>query len=217
MAIGAHPDDTCLGLAGFAVMMAAYHEMIFITATNGELGGDPHVRAGEDRAAAELLGVHLIQWGLPDCGVDLQQATQLVNEAIHEFQPSMVFTHWPADSHPDHRTVAEATRSAARQVPCLLFFEGPTTEEFKPTLELDISSVWKQKLAALGAYASEMERGGFEYWADGKSRDRSWPRHKGGRCEAFSVHHGDLASLLIPRHAMTSATVFEELQVSAND
>jgi len=158
-----------------------------------------------------VLGVELIQWDLPDCGIVLQEAFDWISATLQSLHPSIGFVHWPEDSHQDHRMMSEAARSACRQVPTLLYYEGPTSEDFKPLLEIDISAFWQQKHSALMSYSSEMERGRFMVWADDKARQRSWPRHKGGYCETFGVHHVDLIALstaLAGHRATNKVTVF---------
>jgi LmbE family N-acetylglucosaminyl deacetylase len=189
--IGAHPDDACLGAGGVAAQAANRLRVVFVSASRGERGGDPWIREVEDRVSAELLGVELVQWGLPDGDVGLQQAIELIGETVASLNPIAVVAHWPLDSHQDHRNVAQAAIAACRQVPVLLHFESPSTLDFEPALEVDISDVWPRKFEALVAHESHMTRGRFIEWADPLSLWRAWPRYKGRRCEAFAVNHAD--------------------------
>ena len=67
LVIGAHPDDAVLGAGGLvALMVGRGKNVVFLTATQGELGGDPFIRKDEDGAAARILGVELISGELHD-------------------------------------------------------------------------------------------------------------------------------------------------------
>jgi LmbE family N-acetylglucosaminyl deacetylase len=193
--IGAHPDDNVLGAGGFAAKMARNRRVVFVTATRGERGGDAAVRELEDQNAAGIIGVELRQWNLRDCKIHLPEAIEKVSTTIQHLQPQIVLVHGGEDSHQDHRILSEAARSACRQTGVLMYYEGPTTMNFKPQLELDISAYWDIKLSALQAYATEMSRGKFHFWAEDKARGNGWPRHKGGYVEAFEVGHADLEIL----------------------
>jgi LmbE family N-acetylglucosaminyl deacetylase len=195
LVIGAHPDDNMLGTAGFLAKMASNWRIVSCTATRGERGGDPVVREAEDRLAAKIIGVEQQQWDFRDCEIPLPQAIDIITATIRALQPQIVLTHALEDSHQDHRTLSEAANSACRQTGVLLHYEGPTTINFKPQLELDITPHWDIKRSSLQAYASEMSRGEFHLWAERKALDRAWPRHKGGYVEAFEVKHADVEIL----------------------
>jgi LmbE family N-acetylglucosaminyl deacetylase len=194
--LGAHADDASLGAGGFARMLVSQgHRVIFITATDSRRGGDPAIRYREDRESADILGVELVTWNLPDCEMSSQAPIELLGRAIKEFSAEMVLTHYGNDSHQDHRKLSRAAISAGRQVPSLLHYEGPTSRGFCPSLVLDVSDFWKQKVAALEAHKSQMSRGNYLEWADSVARFRAWPQFRSARCEAFRVHHADLRSL----------------------
>jgi LmbE family N-acetylglucosaminyl deacetylase len=77
---------------------------------------------------------------------------------VRQVEPDTVYTHFGEDTHQDHRHIARAVVPAARSVPNLLFFEGYSSQEFLPTVFVDISTVIDQKLAALEAHASQVPK-----------------------------------------------------------
>jgi LmbE family N-acetylglucosaminyl deacetylase len=195
--LGAHPDDGALGAGGLAAQLGARGgRVVLLTATLGELGGDPLTRKAEDIAAARILGVEPHYGELRDGRVTLRSAIRLVENAVGRFKPTTVLVHHPRDSHQDHAYLSRATVAACRQVPNLIFYEGPTSQCFCPSIVIDISAVWRLKREALLAYQSQLPRVDLIRWADSASRFRSWPRYgRRARCEGLHLHRADLWSL----------------------
>ena len=50
------------------------------------------------------------------------------------------------------------TISATRNIRNVLFYEGPTTERFDPQVYVDISEILEQKIAALMAHRTQIEK-----------------------------------------------------------
>jgi LmbE family N-acetylglucosaminyl deacetylase len=196
LVLGAHPDDAVLGAGGLAARVTARGgRVIFCTATLGELGGDPRVRGTEDTIAARILGAELHAGRLHDGRIGLRGAITFIEASILRFNPTLVLVHYPNDSHQDHVCLSRAAVSACRFVPNLLFYEGPTSRRFWPSIVSDISVVWDKKCAALLAHRSQVSRANLMEWSDSASRFRAWPRYTGRRCEGFCPHHGDLFDL----------------------
>ncbi len=74
----------------------------------------------------------------------------------------MVYTHFGEDTHQDHRHIARAVVPAARSVPNLLFFEGLSSQNFNPTVFVNIGRVINQKLGALEAHTSQVQKTNIE-------------------------------------------------------
>ncbi|WP_420645013.1 PIG-L deacetylase family protein [Candidatus Leptofilum sp.] len=131
MCILAHPDDESLGTGGILAKYAAegVHTSV-ITATRGQQGwpGDPaanpgpealgQLRAGELRAAADVLGVQeLILLDYMDGEldeVDWETAVSQIAHYIRLLQPHVVVTFDPygAYGHPDHIAISQMTMAA---------------------------------------------------------------------------------------------------------
>lgn len=200
--LGAHPDDAVLGAGGLAAQLKARGgRVVLLSATLGELGGDPLTRKAEDIAAARILRVESDYGDLRDGRVTLRTSIRLVESAVARFKPTTVLVHHPRDSHQDHVHLSRAAVAACRQVPNLLFYEGPTSQCFCPSLVIDISAVWRLKREALLAYQSQLARVDLMRWADSVSRFRSWPRYnRRARCEGLHLHRGDLWSFFDAPH-----------------
>ena len=124
LVIGAHPDDNEFGAGGtVAKLVRQGWRVTFIICTNGNKGShDPdmssyrlsEVREGEQRAAADVLGVDRVIFLRNNDG-ELEPTAALRAEIalyIRHFKPHIVFTHDPWKHymlHPDHRAVGFAT------------------------------------------------------------------------------------------------------------
>lgn len=163
LAVGAHPDDIELGCGATLLAHAAAGDAVtMLVVTGGENGpgdGDQVTgRHAEQELAARTLGARLRWGGLHDCAVTADAATvAVVERAMAEAQPDVVYVHAPDDSHQDHRAVAAATLSAARRMPRVLHYQSPSTLTFNPTVFVDVTAYLSGKLAALGAHASQVD------------------------------------------------------------
>jgi LmbE family N-acetylglucosaminyl deacetylase len=198
LVVGAHPDDCALGAAGTSILLKqAGWSVTFLTMTDGELGGDPQVRIAEERASARVLGVELDLCHMRDGAIDGPGAVRVLEEKLARYQPELIFTHEPTDSHSDHRVLSDSLLSAARRHSSLLFYEGPSTQSFAATLRLDISAAWDLKVNSLLAHASQRERVRTVEWAESVGRHRAWPHYR-GVCEAFVPARLNLDMLFPP-------------------
>jgi LmbE family N-acetylglucosaminyl deacetylase len=68
----------------------------------------------------------------------------------------MIFVHCPCDTHQDHRHLAEAVTTAARNEHCVLYYEGITTGSFNPKIMVDITAHMETKERMLKAHESQM-------------------------------------------------------------
>jgi LmbE family N-acetylglucosaminyl deacetylase len=196
LAIGAHPDDVVLGVGGFLAALAGEgRRVVTLSLTSGELGGDPEQREHEDRLAAMRLGAAPAFARLPDGGVSRQAAFRAIESALAGLRPATVFVHDPRDSHPDHAQAGRAAIAAARAVPNVFFYEGPSSLAFAPQAAVDVHATWSCKLDALRIYDSQRARN-LVAWAEGAARFRSWPANPGGVSEAFRVARADFGALL---------------------
>ena len=135
-----------------------------VIVTGGEAGPTEHdeptfrrQRAGEQATAAARLNASHVFLSHPDLAVEANGL--LVGELdlqIRDFQPEVIFAPWPNDTHQDHRAVALAAMSAARNATQLLFYATPTSVAFEPTIYSDISDVIESKIEALHAHDSQV-------------------------------------------------------------
>ena len=167
---GGHPDDPESGCGGtLARYVAAGHEVVALYLTRGEAGipGTSHeesarIRTAESERACVILGATPRFGGQVDGDTHVDAAGYAaMRDLFARERPDVVFTHWPIDTHPDHRAVSllvydawmRTGRSAA-----LGWFEvltGEQTEVFAPTDYVDITAFAQKKRDACFAHASQ--------------------------------------------------------------
>ena len=165
LAIGAHPDDIEFGCGGALIKYTQKgHRLFLLVMTGGGLGGSPSVRTHEQEASGKILGTEKIYWGgYKD--THLVVNIELINKieaVIAEVKPDFIFCNFPDDTHQDHRHLAQAIMSATRYIRNVLFFEGPTTQNFNPQVFVDISDTLDRKIEALKAHHSQVMKTNIE-------------------------------------------------------
>lgn len=165
LAIGAHPDDIEFGCGGTLIKYAGQgHEVFLLVMTDGSAGGDKAIRRQEQEESARILCARNLFWGdYPDTAIPLDRALiQRVEQVIREVQPDFIFVHYYDDTHQDHRHLATSTITATRYTRNVLFYEGPTTQNFSPSVFVDVGTVLEDKIATLKAHASQVEKTNIE-------------------------------------------------------
>jgi LmbE family N-acetylglucosaminyl deacetylase len=174
---GAHPDDPETGCGG---TIARYtdlgHEVVVIYLTRGEAGieGKSHeeaarIRTQEAQKACEILKARPVFAGQIDGATEINTARYGDFRKILEAErPDLVFTHWPLDSHRDHRVISllvyDAWLHGGKEFP-LYYFEvdvGAQTSQFHPTHYVDITATEPRKQAACYAHASQNPDGFYK-------------------------------------------------------
>jgi LmbE family N-acetylglucosaminyl deacetylase len=167
---GAHPDDPESGCGGTMALFAAEgHEVISAYLTRGEAGIDgksteeaARIRTDEALKACKILNARAEFLGQIDGSSEItkNRYTEMLNFFERE-NPAIVFSHWPIDSHRDHRIcsilVYDAWINLGRKF-ALYYFEvesGIQTQNFSPSNYINISPVIKQKSAACMAHSSQ--------------------------------------------------------------
>jgi LmbE family N-acetylglucosaminyl deacetylase len=154
LAIGAHPDDIEIACGA---SMAKFHDLGDVSAgvvmTMGEKGGDSSVRPEEAFSGAQFLGLdHVKVLDFPDTRLQehSQEIIAAIESAIREFQPDFILTHSAHDIHQDHVAVHQATLRAARTQRTILCYESPSvTQEFVPTLFIDVAQYIEVKVESI--------------------------------------------------------------------
>jgi LmbE family N-acetylglucosaminyl deacetylase len=159
LAIGAHPDDIEFGCGGTLIKYAGKGARIdLLVMTDGARGGSARVRRREQQRAASVLGARRVHWGgyrdtlLPS----VRRLIDRIERAIRSVRPSFIFVNHPEDTHQDHRQVARAAVSATRYARNVLFYEGPTTVNFSPTVFIDIAAEIGRKIESLRTHRSQV-------------------------------------------------------------
>ena len=182
LAVGAHLDDIELAAGGtLAKAVEARHEVkVLIMSKSGYTNKDGKVQRSNEIAVKE--GVNALNaLGITDIDIldfstkDIPFCSDVVNPidvCIADFNPDIIFTHHPFDTHQAHEGVAKATIAAARRKNTVFFYEpiapsGRSYVAFKPTLYVDIEKTVDKKITALKCHESEYNKFGGENWVEG--------------------------------------------------
>ena len=193
LVIGAHPDDPESMCAGTMLKLKAMGaEVVAVYFTSGEAGivGKTHeqartIRQAEARKACEVLGVRAVFMTQTDGNAEVNKERYAEMKALIEAeQPDMVITHWPIDSHRDHRVcsilVYDAWRMTGRGFD-LYYSEvmtGMQTQNFTPTLWVDITDYRDKKIEAYLCHESQEIDGVIKEYHD------TMERMRGMECQA---------------------------------
>ncbi|WP_424096598.1 PIG-L deacetylase family protein [Moorena producens] len=186
LVVAAHPDDEVLGCGGTIAKHAHSGDVVNVLilaegATSRNQARSREICQNElselakaAQTASRILGVSSVRLhDFPDNrmdGVDLLDIVKVVESAIDDFLPEIVYTHHVGDVNIDHKLIHRAVVTACRPVPqhpvhTLLFFEIPSSSEwqppgsapiFAPNWFVDVTETLNLKLKALEAYQSEM-------------------------------------------------------------
>ena len=170
LVIGAHPDDPETMCGGTILKLKAMGvEVVSVYLTSGEAGirGKSHeesrtIRQAEARRACEVMGVRPVFMTQIDGNAEVNKERYAEMLALIKAEkPDMVITHWPIDSHRDHRVCAVLVYDAWRQSGYsfdLYYGEvmtGLQTQNFTPTLWVDITDYKIQKEKAYMCHQSQ--------------------------------------------------------------
>ena len=165
LAIGAHPDDIEFGCGGTLIKYTERDHRLFLQImTEGGLGADKPTRVAEQSKSKAILGARDIFWGgYEDTHliVDIELIGK-IERVIKKVRPDFIFCSFPDDTHQDHRHLGQAVMSATRYIRNVLFYEGPTTQNFKPHVFVDIYDTLEKKIAALKAHKSQVMKTNIE-------------------------------------------------------
>jgi len=175
---GAHPDDPESGCGGTMARFAdAGSEVVALYLTRGEAGipgktaaEAASIRTREAEAACRILGAR------PLFAAQVDGATEVNADRSAEYRklllaesPDVVLTHWPIDTHRDHRAASmlayDAWLAGGRKFD-LYYFEvmtGEQTQVFAPGTYVDITQTEKKKRAACFAHPSQNPLEFYEY------------------------------------------------------
>lgn len=167
---GGHPDDPETGVGGtIRKFTTAGHQVHVVYLTKGEAGipGTAHQQAAEIREREALAACEILK-AKPSFLGQIDGSSLVNNEwygkildIIKEIQPHAIFTHWPVDTHRDHRHCSlltfDAWLASGRQA-AFYYYEvvsGYQTMSFRPTHYVDITEVSQQKWDACFAHKSQ--------------------------------------------------------------
>jgi LmbE family N-acetylglucosaminyl deacetylase len=168
--VGGHPDDPESGCGGtIALYTSLGHEVVILYLTRGEVGIEGKtieeaaaIRTAESERACAILKARPMFAGQIDGDTEVNRSRYTNFRKILETEhPDLVLTHWPIDSHRDHRAasllVYDAWLEGGRRF-ALYYYEvdqGEQTQVFNPTHYVDITQTEGRKRAACSAHASQ--------------------------------------------------------------
>lgn len=200
--VGAHPDDPESGCGGTIALYAQQgHNVVVLYLTRGEAGipgksaqEAAAIRTAESEKACAILKARPVFAGQIDGDTELNPARYAEFRKILDAEkPDIVLTHWPIDSHRDHRAASllayDAWLDGGRRFDLYYFevLQGVQTQEFRPTDYVDISAVAGVKKDACFAHASQ--RPATDFWPQHEEMARFRGIECGvGQAEAFVRH-----------------------------
>src|SRR4051794_783841 len=115
---GGHPGDPEYGCGGsIARITASGHEVTLLYMNDGAWETSAPVRIAEARKACEILKARPVYAGQVNGHAvvdnDHYQAFQKILESEN---PDAVITHWPIDTHPDHRAITNLAFESWKQL-----------------------------------------------------------------------------------------------------
>lgn len=175
LCVGAHPDDVEMSMGGSILLFKSLgYQVGVLDLTNGEPTpfGTIETRMAERDKASKLLSLDArITLDLPNRVVtNTIESRQKVAEVYRELKPSMLFIHYPDDTHPDHvagsrisedaRFHAKLTKTEMKGDPHFsahLFYHAANHKRLimKPSFILDISPFFEKKLEVCRCYPSQ--------------------------------------------------------------
>ena len=182
LAIGAHLDDIEIACGGTLAKAAeaGHNVKVLIMSKSGYTNKEGNVQRSDDVAVREgLNALHTL--GIEDIEIldfptkDIPFSSDVVNAIdlrMSAYNPDVIFTHHPFDTHQAHEGVSKASIAAARRKNTVIFYEpitpsGRSYVAFKPHLYVDIESTLNKKIESLKCHTSEYNKFGAEDWIEG--------------------------------------------------
>jgi LmbE family N-acetylglucosaminyl deacetylase/ActR/RegA family two-component response regulator len=191
LAIGAHPSDIEIGVGGIlAAHKLAGDSISLLVLSRGGRGGNMVARQNEAFAAAELLGARLILEDLVDTEISPAEPTVgLIEKAVREVNPSIVYVHSDHDLHQDHRAVHAATLLATRGVRNVSCYQSESsTADFRPNRFMNVDGFVEPKVELVQVHASQVQSSRYHAPDFITATARYWSRFGEGEfCEPLEI------------------------------
>lgn len=204
LAVGAHLDDIEIACGGtLAKATENGHDVKVLimsksgyTNKEGKMQRSDEVAVEEGTNALHILGITKIEIlnfptkDIPWCS----DVVSAIDICIAKYDPDVIFTHHPFDTHQAHAGVSNATVAAARRRNTVFFYEpispsGRSYVAFRPQLYVDIAQTIDKKVASLREHKSEYNKFGGEDWIEGVHARCGFRGYEIGKkyAEAFEV------------------------------
>ena len=181
LCIVAHPDDEALGLGGTLIKHSEQgDEVNIIILSEGEdakfikKNKDPNRKLHAEEWCKKTNCNLYALYDFPDQKLDSVpqiKIVKLIEKAIIELRPTIVYIHHPGDMNSDHQIAAQTSLAAIRPMshhgikPEIRSFETPSSTDqspmvepylFKPNYYVSVENQWEKKIDALKVYAKEL-------------------------------------------------------------
>jgi len=171
--VGAHPDDIELSCAGLIRNLRGKGVEIFcIIGSWGNYGGNVEQRIVEQDKSFTALGIKRhenLNWQDTKISIDGENI-KTIEEIISRENPDLIFTHYPEDTHQDHRNIAEMVKSICyRKNKNLIYFDSNSSLKFSPNYYEKIN--WEEKKSILEIFQSQTSRSKIIERAEMKARN----------------------------------------------
>lgn len=204
IAIGAHLDDIEIAVGGTLAKAILYgHEVKALilsksgyTNYNGDQMRSDESAVKEGTNALNILGITDIDiLDFPTKDIPFRSdVVEAIDRVISTYNPDIIFTHHPFDTHQAHAGVSNATIAAARRKNTVFFYEpispsGRSYVAFRPQLYIPIEETVEKKLDSLRAHTTEYHKFGKEDWVVGVHARCGFRGYEIGRkyAEAFEI------------------------------
>lgn len=204
LAIGAHLDDIEIACGGtLAKAIKNGHDVkALIMSKSGYTNKAGSVQRTDDTAVEE--GTRALQaLGIKDIQIldfptkDIPFQSDIINDIdliMGDYDPDVIFTHHPFDTHQAHVGVSNSSIAAARRKNTVFFYEpitpsGRSYVAFRPQMYVDIEDTIDMKINALREHKSEYNKFGGEDWITGVHSRCGFRGYEIGKkyAEAFEV------------------------------
>ena len=169
VAVGGHPGDAAAACGGTLLAAQARGWRTVALALNGGGAGiagtsaddAAAVRKAEARRAAAVLGCEAVFADQTDGAAELTNARyDSFAELLRSLSPTLVLTHWPVDTHRDHRAAALLAydlwqRGGGFRLAYHEVSPGGQTQGFAPTAFVDVTEYVDRKRLACLEHASQ--------------------------------------------------------------
>lgn len=206
LAVGAHPDDIEYACAGTLARCVQRGDSVTVavvcrgdTASCGLSSEDlVAVRSREARDAAKVLGVELIEMGLPDYGVwPGTEILKAFTEVVRRATPDVIITHYHSDYGGDHNntfqmvldsTVAATVPNFPAEgapidgIPLLYMMEPLGGHGFLPDTYVDITGTLTVKQKMMECHRSQLEWMSRYGGLDSREYIETMARFRGYQC-----------------------------------
>jgi LmbE family N-acetylglucosaminyl deacetylase len=191
LVLAAHADDEILGCGGSLIKHIKAKDPVKIIIFTDDISKvNQERRKKEAIRALRLIKIKDISWlGFKDGRLNDHLAIDSLRRGIDSFSPTLIYLPSQEEIHPDHLTLAEATKQVYKQLKnksTLAYYE--ISAPLKPNVLVDITKEIDLKLKALRCYTSQLAQNDYLEKIKGLNRYRTYTLPKNIKyAEAFRI------------------------------